>query len=251
MKKERIDVLMVEAGLVESRNLAQRLIMAGEVSVDGERVFKPSQCFDLQARIELKNKPKYVSRGGYKLEKALREFGFENLDGKICVDVGASTGGFSDCLLQRSAAKVYSVDVGYGQLHDRLRKNPRVVVMERTNVKDVTDFPDSVDMVVIDASFISLKSILPTIIKWNFGEKLEVIALVKPQFEAGKREAAKGKGVIRSEEIHERVISEVVGAAKELGFVHRRTIESPLEGPKGNREFLIHLRLKKDNRGEA
>jgi 23S rRNA (cytidine1920-2'-O)/16S rRNA (cytidine1409-2'-O)-methyltransferase len=158
--------------------------------------------------------------------------------------VGASTGGFTDCLLQYGAKKVFAIDVGYGQLHDRLRRDERVVIMERTNVKDVKNFPEPIDLVVIDASFISLKSILPTISRWNFKGRLNIIALIKPQFEAGKSEAARGKGVIRSAEIHQRVIEEVVDFARGLGFNHQQTVESPIEGPKGNKEFLVYLDLK-------
>jgi 23S rRNA (cytidine1920-2'-O)/16S rRNA (cytidine1409-2'-O)-methyltransferase len=244
MKKERIDILLVEMGLAESRSLAQRLIMAGEVLADSQQVSKPSQIYPVDTRITIKNKPKFVSRGGYKLEKALIEFGFNDLEGKVCVDVGASTGGFTDCLLQFGAKKVYAIDVGYGQLNDRLRKDDRVVVMERTNVKDVEDFPELINLVVVDASFISLKSILPILTKWNFMDRLELIALIKPQFEAGKSEAARGKGVIRSAEIQQRVIEEVIESAQGLGFQHHQTIESPIEGPKGNKEFLVYLDLK-------
>lgn len=241
MDKERIDLLLVELGLAESRSQAQRLIMAGEVLADGQPVYKSSQVFSKETNIQIKNKPRYVSRGGLKLEKALEEFGFSDLAGKVCVDVGASTGGFTDCLLQHGAEKVYAIDVGYGQLHDSLRKNQKVIVMERTNIKDVVSLSESVDLVVIDASFISLKSILPTIALWKFRKKMDLIALIKPQFEAGKKEAARGKGVIRSREIQQRVITEVISVAESFGFRHLRTTESPIEGPKGNREFLVYL----------
>jgi len=244
MKKERIDILLIKKGLAESRSQAQRLIMAGEVLADGQLVFKPSQIFSTDTQVSIKNKPKYVSRGGYKLEKALIEFGFEDLEGKVCVDVGASTGGFTDCLLKFGAKKVFAIDVGYGQLHDRLKSDERVVVMERTNVKDVENLSEPIDLVVIDASFISLKSILPTLIGWKFKKKLDLIALIKPQFEAGKSEAARGKGVIKSAEIHQRVIEEVIDFARGLDFHHHQTIESPIEGPKGNKEFLVYLDLK-------
>ncbi len=244
MNKVRIDILLVERGMVESRSLAQRLIMAGEVLADGQQVFKPSQTFPESTRIEIKNKPRYVSRGGYKLEKGLNEFGFTNLGGKICVDIGASTGGFTDCLLQHGARKVYAVDVGYGQLHESLRNSDQVIVMERTNVKDVENFPEPIDLVVIDASFISLKSILPVVKKWEFNGSLNLIALVKPQFEAGRKEAARGKGVIRSDKIRQRVINEVIEFAKNLGFQYHQTAESPIEGPKGNKEFLVYLEIK-------
>jgi 23S rRNA (cytidine1920-2'-O)/16S rRNA (cytidine1409-2'-O)-methyltransferase len=241
MDKERIDLMLVELGLAESRSLAQRLIMAGEVLADEQTVNKPSQMFSRETRIQIKNKPRFVSRGGIKLEKALVEFGFSNLAGKVCVDVGASTGGFTDCLLQYGAQKVYAIDVGYGQLHASLRTNQKVIVMERTNIKDVDALSEPVDLVVIDASFISLKSVLPTIALWKFKEKMDLIALVKPQFEAGRKETARGKGVIRSREIHQRVVEEVINSAKNLGFRHLRTADSPIEGPKGNREFLVYL----------
>jgi 23S rRNA (cytidine1920-2'-O)/16S rRNA (cytidine1409-2'-O)-methyltransferase len=244
MKKERIDILLVEMGLADSRSQAQRLIMAGEILAGDQQVLKPSQTYPADTQITIKNKPKFVSRGGYKLEKALIAFGFIELGGKICVDVGASTGGFTDCLLQFGAKRVYAIDVGYGQLHERLRRDDRVIVMERTNVKDVENFPEPIHLVVIDASFISLKSILPLLTRWNFIKKLNLIALIKPQFEAGKSEAARGKGVIKSAEIHQRVIEEVVVFAEELGFHHHQTIESPIEGPKGNKEFLVYLDLK-------
>jgi 23S rRNA (cytidine1920-2'-O)/16S rRNA (cytidine1409-2'-O)-methyltransferase len=244
MKKERIDILLVNKGLVESRNLAQRLIMAGQVLANGQQVFKPSQTYVENTQLEIKEKPRYVSRGGYKLEKALEEFGFLDLSDKICVDVGASTGGFTDCLLQHGAKKVYAIDVGYGQLNDGLRNSNRVIVMERTNIKDVLGFPEPIDLVVIDASFISLKSILPVIKTWVFKEALDLIALVKPQFEAGREEAARGKGVIKSEMIRQRVIDEVIEFAQVLGFRHHQTTKSPIEGPKGNKEFLVYLDIK-------
>lgn len=245
MGKERIDVLLVNSGMAESRSHAQRLIMAGEVLANGQLVHKPSQIFSLETRIELKNKPRFVSRGGLKLEKALIDFGFFDLRGKICVDIGASTGGFTDCLLQHNAEKVYAVDVGYGQLHNSLRISNKVVSMERTNVRDLRCFPQHIDLVVIDASFISLKTILPVVNKWNYLINLDVIALVKPQFEAGKKEAAKGKGVIRNEEIHQRIIAEIVQFANESGYIFHKFVESPIQGPKGNKEFLIHLESKK------
>jgi 23S rRNA (cytidine1920-2'-O)/16S rRNA (cytidine1409-2'-O)-methyltransferase len=244
MNKKRIDILMVERGVAESRSLAQRLIMAGEVLADGQLVFKASQTFPEDVQIKIKRKPRFVSRGGYKLERALIEFGFYDLTGKICVDVGASTGGFTDCLLQHGAERVYAVDVGYGQLHDSLRNSQKVVVMERTNVKNVEGFPEPIDLVVIDASFISLKIILPIIKKWDVENNLNLIALIKPQFEAGRKEAARGKGVIRSEKIRLRVIGEVIEFAQALGFIYHQTIESPIEGPKGNKEFLVYLEIK-------
>ncbi len=244
MKKERIDILLVNSGLAESRSIAQKLVMAGEVTANGQQVHKPSQTYPLDAQIGIKTKPKFVSRGGYKLEKALHEFGFTDISDKICVDVGASTGGFTDCLLQHGAKKVYAIDVGYGQLHESLRKSNRVVVMERTNIKNVEGFTEPIDLVVIDVSFISVKVILEKITQWDFAEHSDVIALIKPQFEAGKKEAAQGKGVIRNGEIHRRVNGEVINFAQALGFHYQQIIESPLYGQKGNKEFLIHLVMK-------
>ena len=241
-KKERLDILLVESGLAESRSQAQKLIMAGEVLVEGQQAYKPSQFLLKESKIEIKNKPRYVSRGGYKLEKALDYFGFLDLSGKVCVDVGASTGGFTDGLLQRNAERVYAIDVGYGQLHNNLRNSPKVVVMERTNVKDINKIPDFIDLVVIDASFISLKSILPVVFGWDYKRYMDVIALVKPQFEAGKKEAAKGKGVIKSDEIRRRILNEIIDFATKIGFDFQGFVESPIQGPKGNLEYLIYLK---------
>lgn len=241
MKKERIDLLLVKNGIAESRSQAQKMIMAGEVTVNEQLVFKPSQLFSERSIIRLKEKPRFVSRGGYKLEAALMKFGLTRLEGKHCVDIGASTGGFTDCLLQYQAAKVYAVDVGYGQLHESLRKSAKVVVKERTNVKEIGNFPNSIDLVVIDVSFISLKSILPIVIGWERKKQLDVIALVKPQFEAGRKESAKGKGVIRNDEVRKRVLNEIIDFATRIGFNFKEWIESPIQGPKGNREYLIYL----------
>jgi 23S rRNA (cytidine1920-2'-O)/16S rRNA (cytidine1409-2'-O)-methyltransferase len=241
MKKQRIDILLVNSGLVESRNKAQRLVMAGEVEVEGQLVHKPSELFELTCRITLRSKPKYVSRGGLKLEKAINEFQIDDIEGKICVDIGASTGGFSDCLLQNGAKKVYSIDVGFGQLHQLLRDDPRVVEMERVNVKDVEKFPDPIDLVTIDVSFISLKRILPLIKIWADQKIIRVIALIKPQFEVGRKIAAKGKGVVRDTKEREKVVNEILNFAKDEGFETLSVTESPITGPKGNVEFLAHL----------
>ncbi|HWQ46691.1 MAG TPA: TlyA family RNA methyltransferase, partial [Longilinea sp.] len=194
MKKERLDHIMVERGLVESRSLAQRLVMAGQVRVNGQVAAKSSLQIMPEADIEIESAAKYVSRGGDKLEAALHVFGLTDLAGNVCVDVGSSTGGFSDCMLQHGAIKVYAVDVGYGILHWKLRSDERIIVMERTNARFVTGFPEQVDFVTIDASFISLHTLLPVIRTW-FGDKSgRVLALIKPQFEAGRQEAAKGEG---------------------------------------------------------
>lgn len=241
MHKERVDVLLLERGLVESRSLAQRLIMAGEVRVNGQPVLKPSIRVDDQAVIEIEQGPKFVSRGGEKLEAALIAFGLTDLRGLVCVDVGASTGGFTDCLLQYGAERVYAVDVGYGVLHWKLRNHPAVVSMERTNARHVENFPEAVHLVTIDASFISLKVLLPAVKRWLGEREGRAVVLVKPQFEAGKKDAAKGEGVIRDPAIHRQVLLSVLESAQEEGFAVDGLIRSPLQGPKGNIEFLANL----------
>ena len=241
MKKQRIDILLANSGLVESRNKAQRLVMAGEVKVDGQLVHKSSELFDPSCHIEIKRKPKYVSRGGLKLEKAITEFKINDISGRICADIGASTGGFTDCLLQNGAEKVYAVDVGYGQLHQSLRKNPRVIKMERVNVKDVKGFPEPIELVTIDVSFISLKRIFPIVKNWGKQKKVRVIALIKPQFEVGRKIAAKGKGVIRCGKDHQKVVKDILSNARDEGFNVLGVVESPIKGPKGNVEFLTYL----------
>ena len=243
MKKIRLDVLLVERGLVESRSLAQKLTMAGEVLVDGQLASKPGQTFDDSVEITLKAKPPFVSRGGEKLLGALKAFSLTDLSGWICVDVGASTGGFTDCMLQHGASKVYTVDVGYGQLHDKLRRDERVVEMERTNARNVTGFPDEPDLVTVDASFISLRILLPVIRNWNKSRDQRLVALIKPQFEVGRDQAAKGKGVVRDSLIHQEVVDDIRAFALSQGYTVNGVIESPLTGPKGNKEFLIDLFL--------
>jgi 23S rRNA (cytidine1920-2'-O)/16S rRNA (cytidine1409-2'-O)-methyltransferase len=241
MAKARLDVLLVHRGLAESRTAAQRLIMAGKIRVAGELITEPSRRVDENIPIELDSGPKYVSRGGEKLEPALHAFGLENLQGFVCADVGASTGGFTDCLLQHGAQKVYAIDVGYGILHWRIRQDPRVIVMERTNARHVESLPEAIHLVTVDASFISLKILLPVIKKWLASPMGHVIALIKPQFEAGREEVTKGEGVIRDEAVHQKVIKEVLQNAIELGYQVEGLIQSPLRGPKGNIEFLVHL----------
>lgn len=257
-KKVRVDVLMVERGLVESRSKAQRLVMAGQVRADGQVVLKPSANVETGASLEVDEGPPYVSRGGEKLEFALRSFSVE-VGGRVCADVGASTGGFTDCLLQHGAARVYAVDVGKGILHWRLRQDPRVVVMERTNARYLGRLPEPVDLVTIDASFISLKLLLTVVSGWFTGGQTAqtdaagldhasdrsrigtVIALVKPQFEIGRKEAAKGDGVIRDPLLHRKVLQEVLGFAQQAGYRVAGLVRSPLVGPKGNVEFLAVL----------
>jgi 23S rRNA (cytidine1920-2'-O)/16S rRNA (cytidine1409-2'-O)-methyltransferase len=242
-KKTRLDVLLVERGLVESRSLAQRMVMAGQVRVDGQMVIKPSVGFGPKANVEVDKKPPYVSRGGDKLEAALKAFDLESLNDRICADVGASTGGFTDCLLQHGAKKIYAVDVGYGILHWKLRNDRRVVVLERTNARYLTALPEGglVDLITIDASFISLRLLLPVVLNWFSESGGEILALVKPQFEAGKADAAKGEGVIRDEKIHHQVLLDILQFSQRSGFSVNGLIRSPLVGPKGNIEFLIHL----------
>lgn len=241
MTKNRLDLLLVERGLAESRSLAQRMVMAGQVRVDGQVILKPSEKIPIEAEIWVDNRPRFVSRGGEKLAAALESFGRTDLHGWVCADVGASTGGFTDCLLQHGADRVYAIDVGYGILHWKIRQDPRVIVLERTNARDIKALPEPVHLVTIDASFISLKLLLPVVRNW-FSESGEVIALIKPQFEAGRRDAARGKGVIRDPQVHQQVLRDVLNAAAEMGFSCLGLIRSPLLGPKGNREFLTWLK---------
>ena len=249
MPKVRLDVLLVERGLAESRAKAQALIMAGQVRVADQVALKPATTVDASAALAVDSGPRFVSRGGEKLDAALEEFGID-VNGLVCADVGASTGGFTDCLLQRGAAKVYAIDVGKGILHWKLRNDPRVVVMEQTNARYVGSLPEPVSLVTMDASFISLKILLPVIRKWSFAplhssqnpkDLGEVIALIKPQFEAGKKDVSRGDGVIRDPEIHRQVLLDVLGFARQERFHLRGLVRSPLLGPKGNAEFLAWL----------
>ena len=242
MAKERLDVLMQNRGLAESRTLAQKLIMAGEVRVNGNMVIKPSQQFQEDVEITVDNGPQFVSRGGEKLLGALNAFNLLVVNGAVCADVGASTGGFTDCLLQHGASKVYAIDVGYGILHWKMRNDPRVVSMEKTNAREVQILPEKIDLAVCDASFISLRILLPVICKWFQGEPGRLITLIKPQFEAGKEEAAKGAGVIRDPNVHRSVLKTVLQFAMETSYECRGLVRSPLLGPKGNVEFLADLR---------
>ena len=237
-KKERIDVLLVEQGLFESREKAKRAIMSGVIFVDNQRVDKPGTTIIKEAEIEIRGKTlQYVSRGGLKLEKAMKAFPI-SLEDKICMDIGASTGGFTDCMLQNGATKVYSVDVGYGQLDWKLRNLPNVVNMERTNIRHVTtdDIGDLLDFVSIDVSFISLKLVLPvaaSLMKTG----AQIVFLIKPQFEAG-REKVKKNGVVRDPSVHKDVIEKVLTYAYDSGFQIENVSFSPITGPKGNIEFL-------------
>lgn len=238
-KKVRLDVLMLERDLVPSRAKAQAMIMAGEVNVNGTRVDKAGTRFTEDVEITLKSKPLYVSRGGEKLAGALRDFNFD-VTGLIAADIGASTGGFTDCLLQNDVAKVYAIDVGYGQLAHKLRVDERVIVMERTNARYLENLPESINLVVIDASFISLKLLLPPAKLW-LAPQADVIALIKPQFEAGKNDVGKG-GVVKDDRIHSRVLRNILEFAQSLEFSITGLTISPIKGLKeGNTEFLVWL----------
>lgn len=235
----RLDLLLVQRGLAASREQARRLIMEGKVKVGGLHVHKPGALVTPDIAIEVEAAPRYVSRGGYKLEHALATFGID-VRGKIAADVGASTGGFTDCLLQHGAAKVYAVDVGYGQLAWKLRKDPRVVVLERTNVRYLTTLPEPVDLVTIDVSFISLRLVLPVVVGW-LRPTGDIIALVKPQFEAGRGQVSRG-GVVRDPAVHLEVLRRIAEfSSSQKLFVHGIT-PSPLLGPAGNREYFMWLR---------
>jgi 23S rRNA (cytidine1920-2'-O)/16S rRNA (cytidine1409-2'-O)-methyltransferase len=243
MDKARIDVLLEEKHLTESRSQAQRLLMAGQVRVNGQVVLKSSTKVAVDSEITVEQPPRFVSRGGEKLEGAIIAFDMNDLSGRICADIGASTGGFTDCMLQHGAVKVYAVDVGYGVMHWKLRNDPRVVVMERTNARFIESFEEPVSLVTIDASFISLRIFLPLFKKWFGRNSGEVVALIKPQFEAGRKESARGDGVIRDENVHRQVLHEILSAAEKEGYTICGLIRSPLLGPKGNTEFLVHLKL--------
>ena len=233
---------MQARGLAESRTLAQKLIMAGEVRVNGNMVIKPSQQFTEDVEITVDKGPQFVSRGGEKLLGALEAFDLLDVNGAVCADVGASTGGFTDCLLQHGASKVYAIDVGYGVLHWKLRSDPRVISMEKTNARDVKQLPEPIALAVCDASFISLRILLPVIHGWFGPEGGRLVTLIKPQFEAGREEAAKGAGVIRDPNVHRSVLENVLASAREFGYECRGLVRSPLLGPKGNVEFLADLR---------
>ena len=240
-QKERLDVLLVKRGLAESREKAKAVIMAGEVCVGNEREDKAGQTFPVSADIEVRGKKmKYVSRGGYKLERAMESFPID-LSGKICMDVGASTGGFTDCMLQNGAAYVYAIDVGTNQLAWKLRQDDRVKCMEKTNIRYVTPehIGEAVDFVSIDVAFISLTKVL-TPVKALMKEKAQMVCLIKPQFEAGREKVGK-KGVVRDKGVHEEVIEMVTNHALGLGFHILGLDHSPIRGPEGNIEYLLYL----------
>ncbi|MBK7452896.1 MAG: TlyA family RNA methyltransferase [Anaerolineales bacterium] len=239
MPKIRLDVLLMERGLAESRSKAHALIMAGQVRVNDQVALKPATAIDPKSTLTVDHGPRFVSRGGEKLDAALEAFGIDVKD-FVCADVGASTGGFTDCMLQRGAAKIYAIDVGKGILHWKLRNYARVVVMEETNARHVESLPEKVSFVTVDASFISLKILLPVTKNW-LAENAQLLCLIKPQFEAGKKDVSRGDGVIRDPEIHRQVLLDVLGYAKQEGFSLLGLIKSPLLGPKGNTEFLVWL----------
>ena len=241
--KKRLDVLLVEKGYAETRTKAQAIIMSGLVYVDGQKADKAGVSYEETVEIAVRTGGcPYVSRGGLKLEKALRDFGVDPT-GYVCSDSGASTGGFTDCLLQQGASKVFAIDVGYGQLDWKIRSDPRVVVMERTNVRYVTqeDLGEPLDLSVIDVSFISLRIVLP-VVKTFLKPTGQVLCLIKPQFEAGKEKVGK-KGVVRDPAIHKEVLDDFVALTKESDFKILGLTFSPVKGPEGNIEFLAHLTL--------
>ena len=268
MPKHRLDQSVVALGLTDSREQARRLIMAGEVLVNGQVVDRPAANVEAEAEITIKTRPRFVSRGGEKLDAALEHFKLD-MAGRVCADVGASTGGFTDCLLQHGAARVYAIDVGRGLLDYKLRRDPRVIVMEDTNARYLERLPEPVQFIAIDASFISLKLLLPVVKGWftsppspalratpppspdralpgqergeGPGVGGEVIALIKPQFEAGRKDVSKGGGVIKDPAVHRRVLREVLAFAVEQDFAVTGLMASPLRGPKGNVEFLARL----------
>lgn len=237
--KERLDVLLVERGLVETRARARAHIMAGEVTVDGVRVDKAGTQISRSAQIELATPMPYASRGGYKLADALEQFGLDVAD-RVAADIGACTGGFTDVLLQRGAARVYAIDVGQGQLVWKLRQDERVVVMERTNARYLDSLPEPAGLVVIDVSFISLKLILPAVRKW-LNADADVVALIKPQFEAGPESVGKG-GIVRDAAVRRAVLEDLLGWANDQGWSVNGLIQSPIQGTDGNIEYLTWLR---------
>ena len=245
MKKERLDVLLVNRGLAESREKAKRTIMAGLVTVGGRVEDKPGSVFDTESEIAVTGREcPYVSRGGLKLEKAIEDWGVD-CRGKVCMDMGASTGGFTDCMLQHGAAKVYAIDVGYGQLDYKLRTDERVVNMEKTNIRylDTSLITEPVDLISIDVSFISLSHMLP-VAGSVLADDGQIVCLVKPQFEAGREQVGKG-GIVRDPAVHKEVIDKVIGYASDNGLYPHALSWSPIKGTKGNIEYILLLSRKK------
>lgn len=249
-KKERLDILLVEKGIFTSRERAKTNIMAGKIFVDGQRVDKAGEKVNIDAEIIFKGQEiPYVSRGGLKLEKAINEFGV-SLKDKVCMDIGASTGGFTDCMLQNDAKKVFSVDVGYGQFAWKLRTDPRVVCMERTNIRYVTpeDIGEKIDFASIDVSFISLKKIMPATLNL-LSDIGEVVALIKPQFEAGKEKVGK-KGVVRDINVHKEVVMSIVDSLQKENLNIISLSYSPIKGPEGNIEYLVYFSKDKNKKSD-
>lgn len=243
MRKERLDVLLVEKGFCQSRERARASIMAGKVFVNAVKEDKPGVKVYVDSDIELKEDPNpFVSRGGLKLIKAIKEFGI-SLEGKVALDIGASTGGFTDCMLKNGAKKIYAIDVGYGQLAWELRTDSRVVSMERTNIRYVkpSDIDEKIDFAALDVSFISLTKVLP-VVKELLTDNGEIVCLVKPQFEAGREQVGK-KGVVRDKEVHKQVVENLAAFSLALGFAVKAVSYSPIKGPEGNIEYLLYLSL--------
>jgi len=242
-RKERLDKLLMERGLASSRQRAKGLIMAGSVWVSGRKVTKVGTEFPMDVEVEVKESPlrKYVSRGGLKLEAAIKEFGL-SVQGKVCLDVGASKGGFTDCLLKNGAKKVYALDVGYGQLDWKLRNDPRVVNIERTNIRyfEGEEIKSPIDLATIDVSFISLDKVLPKV-KELIGEGGEIVSLIKPQFEAGREKVRRG-GVVKDKKVHQEVIDKIKLLARDLELEVKGLVASPIKGPAGNIEYFIYLK---------
>lgn len=240
-QKKRLDLVVFEEGHTDSREKAKALIMAGQVYVNGQKELKAGAQIKADDKIEVRgSKMPYVSRGGYKLAKAMKTWNL-SLDGKICMDIGASTGGFTDCMLQNGAVKVYSIDVGYGQLAWKLRSDERVVNLERTNFRYVTEeqIPEPVDFASVDVSFISLKIILP-VLRERLADGGQAVCLIKPQFEAGKEKVGK-KGVVRDQKVHVEVVENITNFAVECGFTLKGVTFSPIKGPEGNIEYLMYI----------
>ena len=249
--KERLDVLLTERGFFDSREKAKAVIMAGEVFVNGQREDKAGSKFDREAEIEVKGKVlKYVSRGGLKLEKAVEVYGLDFTD-KVCIDIGSSTGGFTDCMLQNGAVKVYAIDVGTNQLAWKLREDKRVVSMEKTNIRYVTEdqIPDKADFASVDVSFISLTKALPAAVNL-LKDEAEMVCLIKPQFEAGREKVGK-KGVVRDFAVHKEVIELVVDFAVGLNFLVKGLTFSPVKGPEGNIEYLLYMQKRTEKMSET
>ena len=247
-KKQRADHLLVKRGIAVDLDEARRLVMAGKVLSEGQLILAPSQNISLDGELCLAQRARFVSRGGEKLQAAFEEFNI-SVEGLVCADVGASTGGFTDCLLQGGAARVYAIDVGYGILDWRLRNDPRVIVLERTNARELGNLQEPVEFITADVSFISLKKILPTLAGWYSEQGREAVLLVKPQFEATREESARGAGVISDPGIHRRILLEVLDFAAGTGFEIKGVLRSPLQGPAGNQEYLAWLHYREAEGG--